>query len=362
MEAIGWEWSWKGTAQETKNAVLDVALRMGLDGLLMPATLFYIFVLPLSRSYFDDGKHYEKHRATWKKVMGGYNWLMAALSFGMFIASAVDIYRTALFSPVCGHLFNQPIYRMAHRVFYFSKFIEYLDTFWLYVMNKPVSWLQWIHHIGAAWLMFCTDTYGSDCSWPFLHFNSFIHTWMYTYYALSLTRTDLRGFLEKIKPVVTISQIIQFIAGLSLLYQYRKIECFVTDGPIMLGVYYHSWIYVGALILLFLNFALQTYVCRRSRKNTNQKVNISPASPFASPLSPLPSSPSTITSPLESPLSPLPSSPSPSPVTNQPKDETTPSENATEASTTSSTTPAETNKIKDGDTAEARWGYRHVAE
>jgi len=40
------------------------------DGLLMPCILFYIFLLPWSRWYFDYGQQYENNKKFWKKIHG----------------------------------------------------------------------------------------------------------------------------------------------------------------------------------------------------------------------------------------------------------------------------------------------------
>ena len=35
--------------------------------------------------------------------------------------------------------------------FYYSKYVEYLDTAWLVLKGKDVSFLQTFHHFGAPW-------------------------------------------------------------------------------------------------------------------------------------------------------------------------------------------------------------------
>jgi len=204
--------------------------------------------------------------------MAGYNWFMAILSLGMFCASFSVMYKTPLFSDHCALLLTHRVYKITQTVFYLTKFIEYLDTFWLYVMNKPITWLQWFHHIGAAGLMFCAEKYHSDSSWIFVNFNSFIHTFMYSYYALSLQRAEStkKSFLDTVKPLVTSSQIVQFLTGFYFLYQYRKVQCYVTDPYVMIGVYYHTWAYVGGVLLLFLNFYVRTY-CKCGKKPRKDK-------------------------------------------------------------------------------------------
>jgi len=259
---MDWEWSWKGTPEETKDVLWTLARDMGSDGLLMPATLFYIFILPLSRTYFDNGEHYAKNKSMWKKIMAGYNWFLCLFSLGCFVASGSVLYQTPLYTGDCTLLETKPLYSFTRKIFYLSKFLEYTDTLFLYVMNKRISYLQWIHHIGAAWLMWCAGEYKSEASWIFVHFNSFIHTFMYLYYALSLSPNKSKK-LDFFKPIVTSAQIVQFLAGFFFLYKYRNIPCFVTDGLQMFGVYYHTWVYVGTVLALFINFYIRNYCCKK---------------------------------------------------------------------------------------------------
>jgi hypothetical protein len=269
MEGLQWEWSWRGNPEETKGALMEIARSMASDTVLMPATLFYLFILPLSRSYFDNGEHYEKNKAMWKKIMAGYNWCLCLFSLGCFISSASVLYRTTLYTEDCLLLDSQPVYAFTRKIFYYSKFVEYADTLFLYVMNRPISYLQWVHHIGAAWLMFCAGHFRAEPSWIFVHFNSFIHTFMYLYYALSLAPKKWKG-LDFFKPIVTSAQIVQFLTGFAFLYGYRNVKCFRNDGTRMFGVYYHTWAYVGVVLLLFINFYIRNY-CMKSKKPRQPK-------------------------------------------------------------------------------------------
>jgi len=56
-------------------------------------------------------------------------------------------------------------------------------------------------------------------------FNSFIHTIMYTYYALTAA-----GYKFKAKPLITFMQISQFVGGLVLVWDYINVPCFNADA------------------------------------------------------------------------------------------------------------------------------------
>jgi len=263
---MSWEWSLQLTGAEFQSEVKNLAFTWAGDWLLMPATIFYIAVLPLSRSYFENGQNYQRNKPTWKKIMIGYNWLMCLFSVIIFALTSRSLLATKLYTNDCKLLWRDDVYAWCVKLFYWSKFFEYLDTFWLYVMNKPVTYLQWFHHIGAAYNMWGAVHFQSEASWIFVWLNSLIHTIMYCYYANTVNQdpNDKKSLKAKIikivKPFVTSIQIVQFVVGFTFLYQYRTIPCLLNNKQHMIGVYYFTWFYVGTVLLLFLNFYIRSYL------------------------------------------------------------------------------------------------------
>lgn len=71
-------------------------------------------------------------------------------------------------------------------LFYISKYIEFLDTYFLILMKKEVSYLQWIHHIGAPINLYYLYYNKDDGSFIFILLNGFIHILLYLYYAITI--------------------------------------------------------------------------------------------------------------------------------------------------------------------------------
>lgn len=106
-------------------------------------------------------------------------------------------------------------------------------------------------------------------SWIFVVFNSFIHTVMYAYYALTCF-----GYAPKWKQLLTSMQIAQFILGHPISAAYFCIPgCFTDDGTI-LDIYAGytiarvnlrrvanglTIVFVVLLLVLFRDFARRTY-------------------------------------------------------------------------------------------------------
>jgi len=114
--------------------------------------------------------------------------------------------------------------------------------------------------------------YGGEPGWIFVWLNSFIHTAMYSYYALSLGKSGESKCLNTCKPLITLLQIIQFLSGFYFLWQYpRTVSCFRKNPYQMIGIYYYTWTYVGLVLLLFINFFIRTYLCRAKRSSHDSR-------------------------------------------------------------------------------------------
>jgi len=261
-------WQLQISEKELQSTLLEIGKTLLSDNLLMPCTLFYIFILPLTRWWFDNGEHYAKNKAGWKKYMAFYNWAMCIFSLVTFVAASFILKDTPLYTNQCEILYSRPWWPEICKAFYWSKFIEYLDTFFQYVAGRPISYLHWFHHIGASINLWFLLSYKSEPGWIFVWLNSFIHTFMYFYYAQTLSKGESK-FLNWFKPIVTLMQIGQFFTGFYFLWQYpRKCPCFRHDVYKMIGAYYYTWTYVGLVLLMFIHFFIRSYLCATKKPRT----------------------------------------------------------------------------------------------
>lgn len=139
-------------------------------------------------------------------------------------------------------------------VFCLSKIPELLDTVFIILKNRAVSFLHWYHH--ATVMAFCWVAYGNRAGpglW-FASMNYVVHSVMYSYYAC----TSLRP----IAPFVTALQIVQMFIGMFIV----AYAVFVGGSGCALdrttaasaGVMY------GSYCMLFIQFALRKYTIRRA--------------------------------------------------------------------------------------------------
>ena len=164
------------------------------DPQILIGTFGYLLLAPLLRrtSLVDTRK------GAYKRCMIAYNTVMAVYSLGCFLVTTTalgwdygyggwlraltgDKAVTELYTNTCpSPVFESRLFVWAATSFYYSKYVEYLDTAWLVLKGKPVSFLQTFHHFGAPWDMYLGLYLKNEGLWIFVFLNAFIHTLMYT--------------------------------------------------------------------------------------------------------------------------------------------------------------------------------------
>ncbi|EST04868.1 GNS1/SUR4 membrane protein [Kalmanozyma brasiliensis GHG001] len=144
-------------------------------------------------------------------VYSGWTW---AMMFPLVVDFFVQGWRSAGFEGVklalCSMPTNFPHLGKYAYIFYISKYYEVVDSIILLLKGKRVSNLQSYHHAGAIICMWVAYRYQSQPVWVFCVFNSFVHTWMYTYYFCAAMRWP---FPRAVKRNLTTMQIAQIASG-----------------------------------------------------------------------------------------------------------------------------------------------------
>ncbi|KAJ3320781.1 hypothetical protein HDU76_000225 [Blyttiomyces sp. JEL0837] len=143
-------------------------------------------------------------------------------------------------------------------LFYLSKYYEIVDTIIILVKGRPSSLLQSYHHAGAIITMYLSVASEATAVWIFVVFNSFIHTVMYLYYALTTL-----GIRPPGKQYLTTMQISQFLIGGSFALSYVLIPgCLKRQKgleTLEILAYISTIGYLVPLTYLFVDFAKRTY-------------------------------------------------------------------------------------------------------
>ena len=109
----------------------------------------------------------------------------------------------------------------------------------------------------------------------FMSMNFFIHTIMYSYYALKAMRFNVPRFVAQL---ITAGQLIQMVVGCYISYtawQMQKNSQLIKCNNSPENIFYSSLMYLSYFIL-FANFFINSYVLKKSAKvkGENEKLKI----------------------------------------------------------------------------------------
>lgn len=147
-------------------------------------------------------------------------------------------------------------------LFVLSKLPEFGDTIFIVLRKQPLIFLHWYHHILT--LLYCWyafKDFTASSRW-FIVMNLFVHSLMYSYYALKALKFRIP---KSISALITTSQISQMAAGCYVNYktwQYKltNVQCHVSYENLLVS----SLMYLSYLFL-FTRFFYLSYLKKPNR-------------------------------------------------------------------------------------------------
>jgi len=168
-------------------------------------------------------------------------------------------------------------------IFYLSKFYEFIDSYLLVLKKKPLIFLHVFHHLVMPFVCWA-GLQGKWCMalWTSCFWNSFVHIFMYYYYAVSTI-----GISPWWKKYLTGLQIYQFVTGIV----YTGIYFYYYFGGLRIGATglsykqgctgdFRAVLFMFTVncsfLFLFVKFYLDTYSSKISANSTRKHQSLPP--------------------------------------------------------------------------------------
>ena len=213
-----------------------------------------------------------------------YLTIISGVLLALFIEQLVPtLWRNGVFYAICDHRggWTTPLVNLYYVSFlvpsiwlsrelissdqlnYLTKYVELLDTIFMVLKKKPLTFLHTYHH-GATALLCFTQLIGlTSVSWVPITLNLLVHVVMYWYYFQAA-----RGIKIWWKKYITMLQIVQFVIDLGFVYFASYTYFTSTYFPRMpsagkcAGEEFAAFAGMGILssyLLLFISFYFATY-------------------------------------------------------------------------------------------------------
>ncbi|CRG93639.1 long chain polyunsaturated fatty acid elongation enzyme, putative [Plasmodium gallinaceum] len=147
-------------------------------------------------------------------------------------------------------------------LFYINKMCDFFDTILIVLRSKwnQFTFLHVYHHLSVFFIMWVNTSVGYDGDiYYVISINSFVHFIMYFYYFFTSLKIKVPIYL---KTTVTYIQMIQFLSIL-LPCLFVLFFNFICEYPIRLVAL--SFCYCISLLILFINFSIQTYIFQKNK-------------------------------------------------------------------------------------------------
>lgn len=225
------------------------------------SAIYLVFVLSL-QAFMKNKKAVKPWR-----IMLVHNIFLCLGSLAMFSGMMWELiriyFRDGAFALYCDSMkqFNSRLCWWTY-IFLFSKVYEFLDTIFLVLKKKHVRFLHIYHHAITLYVVWVCLNDKAPFGWILEITNSFIHIWMYAYYAMATF-----GYQPWWKNYLTIFQILQFVLDLTGLVAWAYgvyVVGYKCDGTFY-SFFLTSFVLITFLIL-FIHFYIDAYKVRRSAR------------------------------------------------------------------------------------------------
>jgi len=229
---------------------------------IITSFIFYPLMILGLRAFMKDRKP-----ITANSLLAAHNFFLAGVSLVMSVGILFELTRQILESGLfaglyCG-VFDNTDFRVARwgMIFYLTKYYELLDTVFLILRKRNLTFLHVFHHlmvIPVCWYGNYSETY---MGWITSFNNATVHVFMYYYFAMSALGKQVSW-----RRYLTTMQIIQFVvdSATSLPFLYYYLVGIPCRGNIS------AWLVANftglSFLWLFVDFYRNNYESQKKRK------------------------------------------------------------------------------------------------
>ncbi|KAI1328822.1 GNS1/SUR4 family-domain-containing protein [Xylariaceae sp. FL0255] len=221
-----------------------------------------------------------------------HNFILTSVSFVLLVLFMEQliptVFRHGIFYAICDRDggWTQPLV-VLYYLNYLTKYLEFLDTVFLFLKKKPLTFLHCYHHGATAFLCYTQLIGSTSVSWVVISLNLTVHVVMYWYYFQSA-----RGIKIWWKEWITRLQIFQFVIDLGFVYFASYTYFTSTYFPWMpnagkcAGEEYAAFAGIGTLtsyLVLFISFYFATYSKDRKAPSSRKTLRRMSQAPLPDP-------------------------------------------------------------------------------
>ncbi|KAK1636267.1 GNS1/SUR4 family protein [Colletotrichum phormii] len=178
----------------------------------MTMVVLYLVVVFGGREIMRNRKPLELN--TLFKIHNFFLSLLSGALLVLFVEQiAPSLWQKGIYENICGPSgWTQPLV-VLYYINYLTKYYELIDTVFLMLKKKPLTFLHCYHHPATALLCFSQLVGATPLSWVPITLNLTVHVIMYWYYFQTA-----RGVKVWWKQWITVLQITQFVLDLGFVY------------------------------------------------------------------------------------------------------------------------------------------------
>jgi len=236
------------------------------------SALAYVLAVFVGQKYMESKAKFElrKPMMIWSLVLA----MFSVLGCVRLVTIFAHLYNSdGVRGVICTPSFQTrgPIIRFWGPLFIISKVVEFVDTMFIVLRKQRLIFLHWYHHATVS--VYCWWMYGEQLPGGvvFMTVNIFVHSVMYTYYALRAAGVRIP---KKIAVSITSIQIVQMVVGSVTMYLVHlwmnDQDCRSNKTHIFMG----TAMYLSYFVL-FVDFFVKAYMKKRHSAAAASGKNIS---------------------------------------------------------------------------------------